>query len=51
MPILKNLQMEHCLCPKYGIIHRPEMYNLQVRKNIWQGARVKITLSKDAATE
>ena len=51
MPILKNPWMEHCLCPEYGIVYRPDMYNLQVRKKIWQWARVKITFSKDAATE
>ena len=24
--------MEYCPCPKYGMIYRPDMYNLQVRK-------------------
>ena len=28
----KNPQMEHCPCPKYGMIHWPDMYNLTVRK-------------------
>ena len=28
----KNPQMEHCPCPKYGMIDRADMYNLQVRK-------------------
>ena len=28
----KNPQMEHCPCPKYGMIDQPDMYNLQVRK-------------------
>ena len=28
----KNPQMEHCPCPKYDMIYRPDMYNLQVRK-------------------
>ena len=28
----KNPQMEHCPCPNYGMVYRPDMYNLQVRK-------------------
>ena len=24
----------HCPCPKYGMIYRPDMYNLQVKKSI-----------------
>ena len=28
----KNPQMENCPCPNYGIIYKPDMYNLQVRK-------------------
>ena len=28
----KNPQMEHCPCPKYGMIYWPDMYNLTVRK-------------------
>ena len=28
----KNPEMEHCPCPNYGMIYRPDMYNLQVRK-------------------
>ena len=28
----ENPQMEHCPCPNYSMIHRPGMYNLQVRK-------------------
>ena len=27
----KNSQIEHCLCPSYGMIYRPDIYNLQVR--------------------
>ena len=30
----KNPQIEHCLCPKYGVIYRPDLDNLQDRKNI-----------------
>ena len=29
---IKNPQMKHCLYLKYGIIYRPEMGKLQVRK-------------------
>ena len=28
----KNPQMEHCPCPNSGMVYRPDMYNLQVRK-------------------
>ena len=28
----KNPQIEHCPCPKYSMIYRPDIYNLQVRK-------------------
>ena len=24
-------QMEHCPCPKYGMIYSPDIYNLQIR--------------------
>ena len=32
----KNPQMEHCLYPKYDMIYRPDMHNLQVRKKHFQ---------------
>ena len=28
----RHPQMEHCPCPKYGMIYRPDMYNLQLKK-------------------
>ena len=28
----KNPQMEHCPCPKYGMIYRPNLYSIRVRK-------------------
>ena len=28
----KNSQMKYCPCPKYDMIYRSDMYNLQVRK-------------------
>ena len=28
----KNPQIEHYPCPKYVMIYRPDLYNLQVRK-------------------
>ena len=28
----KNAQMEHCACPKYGIIYKPHLHNLKARK-------------------
>ena len=39
--------MEHCPCPKHGMIYRPDMYNLQVKKkkNIWKMNKSKIQLS------
>ena len=32
LAITKNSQVEHCLCPKCGMIYRPDMYNVQARK-------------------
>ena len=29
----KNPQLEHCPCPKYGMIYMADLHNLQVRKN------------------
>ena len=28
----KNPHLEHCPCPKYGIIYKPGLYNLKARK-------------------
>ena len=28
----KNPQIKHCLCPKYVMIYRPDLYNLQTEK-------------------
>ena len=30
----ENSQIKHCPCPKYLVIYRPDLYNLQARKNI-----------------
>ena len=30
----KNPQVEHCPCPNYDVIYRPDPYNLYVSKNI-----------------
>ena len=29
----KNSQIKHCPCPKYLVIKRPNLHNLQTRKN------------------
>ena len=36
LALLINVDTEnpHCPCPKYGMIYRPDMYNLQVKKSI-----------------
>ena len=45
----KKPQIEHCPCPKYGMIYKPDMCNLQVRqKHLKKKARVKIHLSNNA---
>ena len=28
----KNSQIKHCPCPKYVVVKRPNLYNLQTRK-------------------
>ena len=28
----KNLKMDHCPCPGYGMIYKPDLHILQVRK-------------------
>ena len=38
----KNSQMKHFPCPKYGMIYRPNMYNLQVRKKHPKNSITKI---------
>ena len=30
-------QMIHCLCLKYVMIYRPELWNLLIRINSWKG--------------
>ena len=48
----KNPQMEHCPCPKYGTIYKPDMCNLEVRKKKSKTrARVKTHLSKYTTTK
>ena len=43
----KNHQMEHCPCPKYGMIYGPDKYSLQVSKKTSENEQVL----KYAATE
>ena len=47
----KNPQIEHFLCPKNSMMHRPDMYNLQVRKKHLKNVQVKIHLTIYAITK
>ena len=49
----KNPEMGHCLCPKYDMIYRPDMYNLQVRKKHLKNEQdiYKTYPSKEATTK
>ena len=48
----KNRQIERCPCPKYGMVYRPDIYNLQVKKKTSEKwARVKIHLSNNATNK
>ena len=40
----KNPQMEHCPCPKYGMICSPDIYKLQIRnKHLKNEQELKFT--------
>ena len=43
---IKNFQIKHCSCSKYVVISRPNLYNLQARRNIWKMIKIYLFFLK-----
>ena len=44
-------KMKHCPCPKYVMMYRPDLYNLQNKKNLKKCPKVKIHFSDNVTTK